>query len=164
MCRAEAYRLSVERREEVLQAGACRIVAMLTDHVEKPAGAFVRTAWGEANKADVYQDVEARFFKALGKDGEVRRGTLMQLFNPFGMALKNNSRDQKYIGERGIDSNLEGEKGLGDGFTFGGVLVLAPEKSESAEPRVLFRHEEKTFGDHASVDDIIAALKKYKPA
>lgn len=66
---------------------------MLTDGVEEPAAAFAKVAFGgEAYRKDIYHDVEARFFKQVG-GGEIRRGNLVELLNPFGQAMKVPRRD-----------------------------------------------------------------------
>lgn len=41
----------------------------------------------------------------------------------------------------------------GDGLQQGGVLIVAP------DDRILFHHVDQRWGDHASTDDILAALK-----
>lgn len=79
---------------------------------------------------------------------------------PLPPSQKNFGKASKYLREKGIDSNLDGQKGLGDGFTFGGVMVVAPGDAPDGAPQILYEHREEKFGDRAPVDDVIAAVKR----
>lgn len=55
-------------------------------------------------------------------------------------------------GFRAMKDGFRQGKTQGDAFQIGGVLVV---KSDGA---VLFEHADKTAGDHAAIDDILASL------
>lgn len=55
-------------------------------------------------------------------------------------------------GVRAMKGDLRQGKTQGDAFQIGGVLVVGPGGA------VLFKHADKTAGDHAAIDNILASL------
>jgi len=53
---------------------------------------------------------------------------------------------------KGVEGNMKGE-----GRLLGGVFVIGP-----ASSGILFEYQEKEFGDHANLTDIIAAVDQFK--
>mmetsp|Transcript_25893 Transcript_25893/g.31421 ORF Transcript_25893/g.31421 Transcript_25893/m.31421 type:complete len:92 (-) Transcript_25893:570-845(-) len=87
------------------------------------------------------------FFKALG-GGTVRKCNFMAVFlNPFSYFWKAYSRANK----SGVvkDSNTTGE-----GLIMGGLMVVG-----AGNKGVVYQFKEGTFGEHAPLDEVIAAAK-----
>jgi len=54
---------------------------------------------------------------------------------------------------KGVQGNMEGE-----GRLLGGLIVVGPN-----DQGVLFEYREEVWGDHAKLEDVLAACKKIKP-
>jgi len=85
-----------------------------------------------------------RFYKAV-HGGEVKRGSLLSLLNPFSKAYAN-IRETKAAG-RVTDQNFEG-----DGLTLGGLAIL------DVGGEAVYTFAEKNFGDRASLTEISKQL------
>eukprot|EP01101_Sappina_pedata_P013419 TRINITY_DN9684_c0_g1_i1.p1 TRINITY_DN9684_c0_g1~~TRINITY_DN9684_c0_g1_i1.p1 ORF type:complete len:215 (-),score=61.85 TRINITY_DN9684_c0_g1_i1:88-732(-) len=88
-------------------------------------------------KGPVFLDRDRAFYKVLGDNWM----GLTDLLRP---SVWNNWLRAK---AKGVYGNLEGE-----GRLLGGVLVVG-----AANQGILYQHREKVFGDHADLDDILAA-------
>lgn len=86
----------------------------------------------------LYIDEDKTFYKALG-DGKVIRGKVFDLLNPLSQAWKNVRSAQRNVKQH----NLKG-----DGLTMGGHFVI------SKFGDVVFKHVERTFGDHPPVSEV----------
>ena len=86
----------------------------------------------------LYLDEDKAFYKALG-DGTLVKGNKLDLLNPLSQAWKNVRAAKKNV----KDHNLKG-----DGLTMGGHFVF----NRSGE--VVFKHVEKTFGDHPETSEV----------
>lgn len=119
-----------------------RLVCVLHEWRDAEVNAFAPEYWG----GELYFD-ESKAFYAAVHGGKVKKGSLLALLNPFGQAMKNfkRAKDSKKV----KDSNL-----VGDGLTLGGLMVF----KKGGE--VVFKHAEETFGDHAALDDVVAAAAK----
>jgi len=139
MCREEA--LKVWQLKPQLEAMNCKLVCLLVENLPAEVEAFKKGFW----PGEVYLDDELKFYAALN-GGKPRNMSIMSLLNPFGKAMKNYGRSKKTIS----DSNL-----TGNGLIGGGFMVVGP-AANNAEYAFL----EKNFGDHAPVEDILAAARK----
>ena len=92
-------------------------------------------------KGNIYLDLEKKFY------GPKERWTSLWSILRFGV-LKNLYR----VKQKDIPGNMRGE-----GRLLGGVFVIGP-----ADQGILFQHEEKEFGDHADLKDILEAVKNIK--
>lgn len=81
----------------------------------------------------LYCDDDKALYRALG-GGQVSRGSVLQLLNPFSAAWGNVRAAQK----SGVKGNLKG-----DGQTMGGLFLMG-----AGDAGVKLQHREKTFGDH----------------
>eukprot|EP00930_Biecheleria_cincta_P098657 TRINITY_DN90312_c0_g1_i1.p1 TRINITY_DN90312_c0_g1~~TRINITY_DN90312_c0_g1_i1.p1 ORF type:complete len:151 (+),score=25.29 TRINITY_DN90312_c0_g1_i1:184-636(+) len=148
MCREEALK-AASHLEEFKAAGATRVVAVVKEDIGTEVQDFRSGFW----PGEVFLDTEQAFYKALG-GGSFHQpyglaGFLALLVNPFSASrTKANLQRTK---ETKIDGNLTGE-----GFIAGGCFVLRPDGS----PGYSFLEEE--LGDHAPVQDILAALAQAK--
>ncbi len=91
---------------------------------------------------EVYLDEDKALFKAVG-GGAVRRGSLLSFLNPFSR-IWSNVKESK-----GAEGNF-----VGDGLTFGGLLVVKP------GGQVVYAFQEETFGDHAPHEEVLRAAQK----
>ena len=192
LCRAEVSEL--QRIKPQLDAAGVRLVAVLHEEREEQVAEFKSDYW----PGELFLDETKAVFKAVG-GGSVRRGSLLSFLNPFSRiwcapertraaalaplaprALITSRRRRTHVRE----SNRTVQKSnlVGDGLTFGGLLVVRRDgkvqyafQVRSAllpacfhESRVLssrkrlwvLASQELTFGDHAPPDDVLdAALK-----
>lgn len=139
MCREEATKLW--QRNPELEAAGIRLACIVKEVLPEQISQFVPQYWA----GEVYHDPDMGFFKALG-GGEVRSKGMFSLLS--GAVRANNSRASEYLKTNGGDSNLTGE-----GFIMGGLYVV--DRSGS----VKYTFVEETFGDHAPLDDVIAAAQ-----
>ena len=114
---------------------------------QREVEAFSPAYWG----GDLYFD-EAKAFYATVHGGAVKKGSLLELANPFGRAWKNMKRAKQAGTVK--DSNL-----VGDGLTMGGVLLLRQGSGD-----VAYCFAEQTFGDHAPFEELLEASRKVKGA
>lgn len=92
-------------------------------------------------KGNVYLDLEKKFY------GPKERWTSLFSLLRFGV-LKNIYRVKK----KDIHGDLRGE-----GRLLGGVFVIGP-----GDQGILYEHQEKMFGDHADLKDVLAAVNNIK--
>lgn len=141
MCRAEAQSVW-SRAAEFQAAGAARLVCVVKEDIDNQVEEF-REFWG----GDVYHDEYADFYKALGGGKEHRPHSLSSflaaMMNPFSRdPMKENVK--KFSGTKG---NLTGE-----GFIAGGCYVIR------TDGKAQYAFLEQNMGDHAPVDEVIAAV------
>lgn len=139
MCREEA--LKVWKLEPELKAMGVKLVCLLHENLPEEVAAFKPAFW----PGELYLDKDLAFFAALG-EGKPRQLSMLSLLNPFGQAMKNYGRSKKTVSE----SNL-----TGNGLIGGGFMLITPDKG------CVYAFKEKTFGDHAPVEDILAAAKAH---
>mmetsp|Transcript_58813 Transcript_58813/g.127237 ORF Transcript_58813/g.127237 Transcript_58813/m.127237 type:complete len:137 (-) Transcript_58813:124-534(-) len=128
-------------------AGATRIVALVKEDVGTQVKEFRDGFWG----GEVFMDKEMEFYKALG-GGQMNRpfsgvaALLAAVMNPFnkGRFKANMARNKK----KNIANNL-----VGEGFITGGVYVIRKDGSAA------YSFLEAELGDHAPVEDVIAAVR-----
>lgn len=137
MCREEAIKLW-QLKPELDQAN-CKLVCLLHENLPDEVAQFKPVFW----PGELYLDTDKAFFAAVG-GGKPRSMSIMGLLNPFGKAWKNASRANKEVSS----SNLKG-----NGLVGGGLLVMK-------EGEVVYAFQEKNFGDHAPLKDVLAAAKK----
>ncbi|KNE60458.1 hypothetical protein AMAG_05845 [Allomyces macrogynus ATCC 38327] len=135
LCREEAFNLANQR-----------------DHLQKELGirmvAVVNQSFGAQDFADNYWkgtcffDKELGFFKAMG-DGQIRKGSLLQLMKPSVLANMARARKTK------LDSNLDG-----DGTILGGLLIVGP-----GDKGIVYEYPETEFGDHAPMETVLETCK-----
>lgn len=92
-------------------------------------------------KGNVYLDLEKKFY------GPKERWTSLFSLLRLGV-LKNIYRVKK----KDIHGDLRGE-----GRLLGGVFVIGP-----GDQGILYEHQEKMFGDHADLKDVLAAVNNIK--
>eukprot|EP00440_Ansanella_granifera_P047204 gb/GFBE01051125.1/.p1 GENE.gb/GFBE01051125.1/~~gb/GFBE01051125.1/.p1 ORF type:complete len:151 (+),score=44.89 gb/GFBE01051125.1/:1-453(+) len=146
MCREEAAE-AASHMDEFKAAGASRVVALVKEDIGTEVKEFREKYW----PGEVLVDKDQAFYQALG-GGKVHApfglaSFLAMLANPFSSSRtkKNLKRSQ---GKK-VDNNMTGE-----GFIAGGCYVLRKDGS----PAFSFLEEE--LGDHAKVEDIVAALRQ----
>ncbi|KAJ3352987.1 hypothetical protein GGF32_003240 [Allomyces javanicus] len=135
LCREEAFNLANQR-----------------DHLQKELGirmvAVVNQSFGAQDFADNYWkgtcffDKDLGFFKAMG-DGQIRKGSLLQLMKPSVLANMARARKTK------LDSNLDG-----DGTILGGLLIVGP-----GDKGIVYEYPETEFGDHAPMETVLETCK-----
>jgi hypothetical protein len=139
MCREEA--LKVWQLKPQLEARNCQLVCLLVENIPAEVEEFRAKFW----PGDIYLDNNLAFFSAVG-GGKPRSMGIMSLLNPFSKAMKNYSRSKKTVSE----SNF-----TGNGLTGGGFIVVA-----TGGQRAEYAFQEKNFGDHAPVEDILSAVER----
>ena len=102
---------------------------------------FKRDFWPE----HLYLDEDKAFFKAVG-GGKLKKGSLSAFLNPFSRIWKH-AGDAKKAGVK--EHNLNGE-----GLIMGGMFVMKP-----GSQGVQYQFQERNFGDHAPIEDVLAAAK-----
>ncbi|KAL5019243.1 hypothetical protein ScPMuIL_004965 [Solemya velum] len=132
MCREEALALSSLSME--LNSLNVKLHAVV--HEKLGADAFKEFFAG-----DVYLDTERTFY------GPHERWMSLALLLRVGV-ISNIYRNTK----KNIKGNMEGE-----GRLLGGVFVIGP-----GDQGILFHHEEKEFGDHADINQVLQAAKRVK--
>ncbi|PSC72197.1 hypothetical protein C2E20_4380 [Micractinium conductrix] len=116
-------------------------MCLVHEWIDREIAAYAPEYWG----GDLFYD-EAKAFYAAVHGGKVAKGSLVDLVNPFGRAWKNMKRAKSAGTVK--DSNLNG-----DGLTLGGLLIF---KKGGA---VAYSHAEKTFGDHAPLEEVVKAAE-----
>ena len=140
LCREQSVRIWNAR--EQYDAAGVKLVCVVHEWIDREIDAFRPEYWG----GPLFFDEGKAFYKAV-HGGTLRKGSLLALLNPFGEAWRNGKRAQA--------SGLVKESNLnGDGLTLGGLLVVARGGD------VVYSHGEKTFGDHAPEDEVLAAARK----
>lgn len=107
---------------------------------EREIEAFTKDYW----HGELYFDEGKEFYKAV-HGGQVKKGSLLSLLNPFSKAYAN-IRQVKAAG-RVTEQNFEG-----DGLTLGGLAIL------DVGGEAVYTFEEKNFGDRASLTEISKQL------
>ena len=136
LCRgpsAELYKLKPE-----LDKLGVSLVAVVHEALPAEVADFKESFWQDAQ---LFLDQEKAFYKSLG-EGSVRRGSLMTFLNPFSTVWKHAK----------ASSNVKGNF-VGDGLTFGGVLVVR--KGGVVE----YAFREDNFGDHPPAEVVLAAAR-----
>lgn len=95
-------------------------------------------------RADVYQNEDLTFYKALGNRSLLTSG-LFGSWNPFNVFSEGKALGKR-LEEKNITGNLKGE-----GLKLGGVIVF------DREGGIVWSHQEKT-GSQVPVDDLVAAV------
>jgi hypothetical protein len=140
LCREEAIHLWNERAQ--FEALGVKLVCVLHEWKLREVEGFAPEYFG----GPVYFD-EAKAFYATVHGGQVKRGNVLDLINPWGRAWANMQRARASGTVK--DSNL-----TGDGLTLGGLLLIGQ------DGQVAYSFAEKTFGDHAPFEEVLAACKK----
>jgi peroxiredoxin len=139
LCREEAEDLWKNKGK--LDALGVKLVAITKEWDEAEIKDFTSKFW----PGDIFFDEKKELFASLS-NGEIRKLAMTDLLNPFSAAWKNVRRAKKVV----TDHNLKGE-----GLIPGGLMVL-----RSGTGGVVYAHQEATFGDHAPMNEVLAAAKK----
>jgi len=115
-----------------------RLVDVLHENIPEEVDAYHPAYW----PGEIYLDQEKTFFKAL-HGGQLAKGSILSFLNPFSQVWKN-AKQSKHIKE----SNFKG-----DGLTMGGLIVVS-------KAGVHYQYQEKTFGDRAPLEEVLAAAKE----
>jgi len=134
LCREEAQKLS--SLLPILNAKNIRLIGVV--HEELGAAEFAEKFF----VGPIYLDSDRSFFKALGN-------RWLGLTGFFKIDVWKNIFRAKQIG---IEGNMKGE-----GRLLGGLLVIGP-----GDQGVIFEHREQVWGDHANLDDVLAACEKIR--
>lgn len=140
LCREEALRLQEHKAE--FEALGVKLAAVTKEWLPEEIAAFSPKFWPSES---LYLDEDRVFFKAIN-GGHTHKISLFHMLNPFSQAWKNTRRAQKTV----TDSNLKGE-----GTIAGGLVVV-----KAGSGGVVYSHLEKTFGDHAPLEEVLAAAKE----
>eukprot|EP00442_Polarella_glacialis_P050541 CAMPEP_0115132892 /NCGR_PEP_ID=MMETSP0227-20121206/54054_1 /TAXON_ID=89957 /ORGANISM="Polarella glacialis, Strain CCMP 1383" /LENGTH=152 /DNA_ID=CAMNT_0002538833 /DNA_START=161 /DNA_END=619 /DNA_ORIENTATION=+ len=147
MCREEAQE-AFSHIDEFKAAGASRVVALVKENVGTEVEDFRKGYW----PGDILMDKEQEFYKALGGGSPHKPFSglvsfLAMLLNPF--ATRGTKQNLARCKAKKVDGNITGE-----GFVAGGCYVLRRDGTAA------FSFLEKELGDHAKVQDILAALRE----
>ena len=130
----------------MLTAGASRIVCLVKEDLETEVEDFRSRAW----PGEVLLDEASAFYSALGGGSTHKPHSvfsfLAMIFNPF--SSDPTKRHLKRAEGAGMEGNMKG-----DGFVTGGCYVIR--RDGSAQYSFL----EENIGDHAPLDDVIAAVQ-----
>lgn len=136
MCREEATELSSLKPE--LEQRGVPLVAVVKEDIGSEVQDFRPHFAG-----DIYVDEKQHFYgplrRKMGALGFLRVG----VWQNFLRARRS-----------GYQGNMNGE-----GFILGGVFVIGP-----GDQGILLEHQEKEFGDHVNIGDVLEAVKKIAPA
>jgi hypothetical protein len=159
LCRAEVFEL--HRIKPALDKAGVRLVAVLHEALPEQVAEFKADFW----PGELYLDETKAVFKAVG-GGSIRRGSLLAFLNPFSRIWCAATRRKGHspvcrahtasrrTHVKDSDRTVEKSNLIGDGLTFGGLLVVRK------DGKVQYAFQEATFGDHAPPDDVLdAALK-----
>ncbi|CAB1119444.1 unnamed protein product [Ectocarpus sp. CCAP 1310/34] len=135
LCREHAQDLS--NKQPDFAAKGVKLVGVVHEKlgVEEFSGFF--------KNGEIYFDEEKAFFNALG----MRWEGLSSLMKPSVIS------NAKRASAKGVKGNLKGE-----GRLLGGLLVVG-----GGDSGIAFEHREAVFGDHASMDAIMAAVDTVVP-
>lgn len=139
LCRDQA--ITIWKNRDTLPK-EMRLVCVLHEWKEREVEAFYPEYWG----GELYYD-ESKAFYAAVHGGQVKKGSLLALLNPFGRAFSNMKRSKKAGQVK--DSNL-----VGDGLTLGGLMIF----KQGGD--VAYSFAEETFGDHAPFDIVVSEAAK----
>lgn len=140
LCREQAIKVWSERAQ--FEALGVALVCIVHEWLDREIAAFAPEYWGGRLLLD-----SDRAFNAAVHGGTVKKGSLLDLLNPFGRAYKNMKRAKASGTVK--DSNL-----TGDGMTLGGTMILR--KGGAVE----YSFAEETFGDHPDFGELLAAAAK----
>lgn len=121
--------------------GPLKLVCVLHEWKEREVEAFTKDYW----HGEIYFDESKAFYKAI-HGGVLRKGSLASFLNPF-------SKAWRHIREANKRGNVKEHNMEGDGLTLGGLALLDCPQGTPA-----FTFEEQTFGDKASMEDIVKAV------
>jgi len=139
LCRGEAVKLYAKKSE--FDALGCTLACVLKEGLPAEVEEFKRDFWPE----HLYLDENKGFFRAVW-DGELKKGSIATFLNPFSRVWKNVKSAQK----AGVENyNIKGE-----GLIKGGLFVMKP-----GSKGVQYQYQERQFGDHAPVDDVLNAAR-----
>lgn len=144
MCREEAQAV-YSRIADLVKAGAARVVALVKEDVGNEVSEFRRYWPGE-----ILLDGDQKFYMALGggkhhKPYSSLPSLLMTMANPFSTRrVKTNFTRTK---SKNVDNNF-----IGEGLVSGGCYVIRPDGSAA------YSFREEDLGDHAPINDVIAAV------
>lgn len=128
-------------REEAL--GLSSLLGDLNTHGVKLYGVVHQTLGVEDFqpffKGQIFLDSEKMFY-----------GPKQRWMPLFGLLRVNVIQNIIRVHKKNIPGDMNGE-----GRLMGGVFVIGP-----GDQGILFQHQEKEFGDHANLDDVLAAVKK----
>jgi len=139
LCRGEALKVRAAKPE--LDALGVVLACVLKEGLPAEVEEFKRDFWPE----HLYLDEDKAFFKAVG-GGKLRKGSLSAFLNPFSRIYKHASAAKK-VGV--TNHNLNGE-----GLIMGGMFVMKP-----GSKGVQYQFQERNFGDHAPIEEVLAAAK-----
>ena len=139
LCRGEAVKVYERKRE--FDALGCTLACVLKEGLPAEVEEFKRDFWPE----HLYLDEDKAFFKAVG-GGKLKKGSLSAILNPFSRIWKH-AGDAKKAGVK--EHNLNGE-----GLITGGMFVMKP-----GSQGVQYQFQERNLGDHAPIEDVLAAAK-----
>lgn len=122
--------------------GPIQLVCVLHEWKEREVEAFTKDYW----HGELYYDESKAFYKAI-HGGVLKKGSLASFLNPF-------SKAWKHIREANKRGNVKDHNMEGDGLTLGGLVVL-----DCPNGNPVFTFEEQTFGDKASMEDIVKAVR-----
>jgi len=134
LCREEARELSSLQPELTSHGVALHGVVHETRGVDQFRPFF---------KGDIHLDAERRFYGPKHRwmfiSGFLRPSVWMSISRAKG---------------KGVAGNLDGE-----GRLLGGLFVIGP-----GDQGILYEYRESEFGDHAPLEEVMAAVKKIKPS
>lgn len=139
LCREEAETL--QKNKAKFDALGVKLVAVVKEWDQAEIDDFTKKFW----PSDLFFDEQKQLFGALS-NGQIHKLSLVDLVNPFSAAWKNVRRAKKTV----TDHNMKGE-----GLIPGGLMVI-----KAGSGGVVYSHQEKTFGDHAPINEVLAAAKK----
>ncbi|PRW57143.1 hypothetical protein C2E21_3832 [Chlorella sorokiniana] len=137
LCREESIKVW-NARQQFEEAGV-RLVCVLHEWIDREVDAFRPEYWG----GELYYDQDKAFYAAV-HGGKPARASLLQLLSPTVWRA----------GKRAKESGLVKESNYkGDGLTLGGLLIIKKGGD------IAYSYAEKTFGDHAPMEEVLAAAK-----
>jgi len=137
-CRSEATKLY--NAKPAINAAGCDLVCLLKENIDEEVAEFhTEDYW----PGDLYLDNDLVFYKALG-GGTVHKASLLSFLNPWSSIYKKYGKIKTEVKA----SNLKGE-----GTITGGLYVVG------AQGGVQYQFAEKEFGDHAPLEEVLAACK-----
>ncbi|KAI9018935.1 hypothetical protein DFJ74DRAFT_675324 [Hyaloraphidium curvatum] len=119
-----------------------RLVAVIKENKPLEIAGF-REFWPEP--LELFLDESKAFYRDVA-GGELNKASFFSL---FGSSLRQNAARAE---SKGYSGNMKGE-----GFILGGIGVYDKDKG------VVYSYAEKEFGDHAPLEDLLAAVRSVAP-